>query len=301
MIEVITTVFDEMIAIYAKQIPIMVGLAVLFTLLSIFESQVSSPGKVWWRNPGLATDICYALVHAVASRYFKFPVLIVIFFLFSGIMSKGEIQDYFANGRGPLSGLSFFWQSVIYLLLTDFLLYWIHRGFHGVTMWKFHAIHHSSEQVDWTTSYRFHPVNMMLQPTLVAILMITLGISPEVFAFFLAWDILSAAFVHANVNWTLGPLKYVIATPVFHRWHHGPADDGGSSNFAPTFSFYDVLFGTFHMPQGRLPQVFGVDDHEFPQTYLAQLIYPFKLRPEQPDAAPSKARRVRTMAEEGMQ
>ena len=29
-----------------------------------------------------------------------------------------------------------------------------------------------------------------------------------------------AIFVHASVNWDFGPLRYVVATPVFHRWHH---------------------------------------------------------------------------------
>ena len=144
MIEALTTVFGGMFAIYANQIPIMVGLAVLFTALTVFESQTSSPGKVWWRNPGLATDICYALVHAVVSRYLKLPILVIVTLLLSGVMSKDEISDYFANGRGPLSGMSFFWQSVIYLLLADFLMYWIHRGFHRPRLWKFHAVHHSS-------------------------------------------------------------------------------------------------------------------------------------------------------------
>ena len=46
-------------------------------------------------------------------------------------------------------------------------------------MWRYHAIHHSAEEVDWTTSYRFHPVNLMLQPALVTVIMLTLGISPE--------------------------------------------------------------------------------------------------------------------------
>jgi sterol desaturase/sphingolipid hydroxylase (fatty acid hydroxylase superfamily) len=286
MIDLATNVFSKMLSIYSEQIPILIGLAILFTVLTVFESQTSSPGKVWWRNPGMPTDICYALLHSVLMPYFKLPAFLVIVLLLSGSMSPEQIDAFFKNGNGPLSSLSFFWQSAIYLLLTDFLLYWIHRGFHGAMMWRFHAIHHSAEQVDWTTSYRFHPVNLMLQPALVAMIMIALGISPQVMAFFIAWDILSAAFVHANVNWTFGPLKYVIATPVFHRWHHGPANEGGSSNFAPTFAFWDVMFGTFYMPEGRLPQTFGVDDLHFPQTYLSQLTYPFRQKPAEAPVSP---------------
>ena len=28
--------------------------------------------------------------------------------------------------------------------------------------WKYHAIHHSSEDVDWISAARFHPVNLLL-------------------------------------------------------------------------------------------------------------------------------------------
>ncbi len=272
--------------LYSSQIPVIAGLAALFSLLAIFQSQASSPGKFWWRNPGLVTDIFYALGNGVLAKYLRLPAFLVIFFLLTGTVSKAAIDDYFNNGRGVLHGVSFWWQAAIYLLLTDLLLYWIHRLFHGAAFWKYHAIHHSARQVDWTTSYRFHPVNLMLQPSLVAVIMLLLGITPEVMAFFVPWDILSAAFVHANVKWTFGPLKYIIATPVFHRWHHCMPDDGGNTNFAPTFAFYDVLFGTFYMPEGRLPQLFGVDEYHFPQGYLEQMIYPFK-RPQA--ASPGEA------------
>ena len=292
-LDFIPTIFSKMFAIYAQQLPIIAGLAVLFTALSIFERQASSPGQRWWRNPGLPTDITYALIHTVAGQYFKLPALIVVVWLFSGVMSQEAIRDYFENGRGLCAGLSFWWQAAIYMIGSDFILYWIHRAFHGATMWRFHAVHHSATEVDWTTAYRFHPVNLMLQQNVAGVFMIVLGIKPEVMAFFLPFDILSAAFVHANVNWTLGPLKYIIATPVFHRWHHTMPEEGGNSNFAPTFSAWDTLFGTFYMPEGKLPQIFGNDDHHYPEGYFAQLSYPFNGLMEQitgrKPAAPEKA------------
>jgi sterol desaturase/sphingolipid hydroxylase (fatty acid hydroxylase superfamily) len=270
--------------IYANQIPTMLALAMVFTLLAVFQGAASSPGKVWWRNPGLATDICHALANSVLGPYFKVFLIVTVFAVFAGLQSADTIEDFLANGYGPFHGLPFWWQAALYLLLADFFLYWIHRGFHFSQLWRFHAIHHSATQVDWTTSYRNHPVNLLMQQSFVSVLMLMLGISPEVMVFFVPWDVFSAAFVHANVNWTLGPLKYVIATPVFHRWHHGLPDDGGNSNFAPTFSFYDVLFGTFYMPEGRLPQTFGVDDRAFPEAYLRQLVYPFRPKAEAPAA-----------------
>ncbi len=288
-LDFVSQIFGQMIAIYQQQIPVMIGLAIAFTILALFESQKSSPGKVWWRNPGLATDITYGLLHAVAGPYFRLPALMVMVALLSGVMSKPELEDYFAHGRGPLSQLPFWWQAAIYVIGSDFLLYWIHRIFHGAAMWRFHASHHSAQEVDWTTTYRFHPVNLMLQPSLVAVIMITLGISPKVMAFFLPFDIISAAFVHANVNWTLGPLKYIVAGPVFHRWHHTQPEEGGDKNFAPTFALWDYLFGTFYMPDGKLPKVFGTDDHAYPEGYFNQLVYPFQKTPEEAAAKAASA------------
>jgi sterol desaturase/sphingolipid hydroxylase (fatty acid hydroxylase superfamily) len=288
----ITDVLTRLGTIYSTAIPWMIGLAILFTILTVFESQTSSPGKVWWKNPGLPTDITYGLMNSVILPYLQYPVVIIVFLALSATTSPEDVVAFFAGKRGILGGLSFWWQALVYVLLADFLLYWIHRGFHSAQMWRYHAIHHSATQVDWTTTYRFHPVNQMLQPILVGLIITWLGVSPEVVAFFIPFDILSAAFVHANVNWSFGPLKYIIATPVFHRWHHGPVNDGGSSNFAPTFAIWDVLFGTFHMPKGRLPQEFGVDDHHFPQSYLGQMVYPFK----RPAAEPTPATPAATAA-----
>jgi sterol desaturase/sphingolipid hydroxylase (fatty acid hydroxylase superfamily) len=52
-------------------------------------------------------------------------------------------------------------------------------------------------------------------------------------------------------------------------------DEGGNSNFASTFAMWDLLFGTFYMPAGRLPANYGVDDPKFPVGFLKQLAYPF--------------------------
>jgi sterol desaturase/sphingolipid hydroxylase (fatty acid hydroxylase superfamily) len=82
--------------------------------------------------------------------------------------------------------------------------------------------------------------------------------------------------VHANLNWTLGPFKYVLASPVFHRWHHTAADRGGEKNFAGTFPIFDWLFGTFYMPKAELPEAYGIDDKSFPPGVGSQLVYPFR-------------------------
>jgi sterol desaturase/sphingolipid hydroxylase (fatty acid hydroxylase superfamily) len=71
-------------------------------------------------------------------------------------------------------------------------------------------------------------------------------------------------------------LRYVIAGPVFHRWHHATADKDAERNFASTFPVLDVIFGTFYMPKQVLPAAYGVSDKGFPPGFGAQMIYPFR-------------------------
>ena len=142
---------------------------------------------------------------------------------------------------------------MLFLVLADFMMYWLHRMFHGGGFWKYHAIHHSSEDVDWISAARFHPVNLLLGTIGVDVVLLMAGISPNVMLWLGPFNIFHSAFVHANLNWTLGPFKYVLATPVFHRWHHTAPEEGGNTNFAGTFPLWDILFGTFRMPENRLP------------------------------------------------
>ena len=73
-----------------------------------------------------------------------------------------------------------------------------------------------------------------------------------------------------------GPFKYLFASPVFHRWHHTSLERGGNSNFAGTFPFIDWMFGTFYMPEGELPEAYGIGEPDFPESFGAQMLYPLR-------------------------
>jgi hypothetical protein len=52
--------------------------------------------------------------------------------------------------------------------------------------------------------------------------------------------------------------------------------EGGNTNFAGTFRVWDMLFGTFRMPEDRLPDNYGVADQAIPSEIGGQLAYPFR-------------------------
>ena len=187
-----------------------------------------------------------------------------------------EGQRLFATleaGRGWLGGLPVLVQAGLIIFIVDVMQYWLHRAFHSRLLWPFHAVHHSAKQVEWTTTFRIHPVNYLLYDTLAGVVTLLLGCSPMAFVIVAPFNFFSAAFVHANLNWTFGPFRYLFASPVFHRWHH--ADDPAiyNKNFAPTFPFLDLMFGTFYMPKDRLPETYGAAG--VPEDVLGQLAYPF--------------------------
>ncbi len=106
-------------------------------------------------------------------------------------------------------------------------------------------------------------------------LLLLLGFSPQVLAglVFLMW--LGSILEHCNLNWSFGPLRYVIVNPVYHRWHHTYPNEGGNKNFAGFFPFLDIIFGTFYMPDGQVPKVFGTERDEVPNGFVGQIVYPF--------------------------
>ena len=258
-----------------KVVPVTIALALIFSVLSHFWA--CNPGTPWWRKRELVTDISYWFLVPLFARVFRIALLVLAAALFFDISDADELIAFYNEGHGPLSVLPLSLQAVLFMVAADFMMYWLHRMLHGGGFWKYHAIHHSSEDVDWISAARFHPVNLLLGTIGVDVVLLLAGISPNVMLWLGPLNIFHSAFVHANLNWDLGPFKYVIATPMFHRWHHTALEDGGNTNFAGTFPVWDILFGTFRMPKNRLPAHYGIDDQSsFPTGIAGQLAHPFR-------------------------
>jgi sterol desaturase/sphingolipid hydroxylase (fatty acid hydroxylase superfamily) len=235
-----------------------------------------NPGRPWWRKREIVTDICYWFLIPLAARFVRIGFMVMGAAYIYGIHGADALIAFYDDGFGPLASLPLWGQALTFLVVSDFLTYWIHRRFHRDGLWRYHAVHHSSEELDWISAARFHPVNIFFGTVLVDAGLLLAGISPNVMLWVGPFTTASSAFVHANLNWTLGPFKYVIAGPVFHRWHHTAADRGGGKNFAGTFPIWDLLFGTFYMPKKTLPDAYGIDDRSFPEGFGAQMLYPFR-------------------------
>jgi sterol desaturase/sphingolipid hydroxylase (fatty acid hydroxylase superfamily) len=280
MIDVMLQLVQMMGETFLKILPETIALALTFTVLNHFWA--CNPGPPWWQKRELATDIVYWFLIPTFARVVRIGSLVIGAALVFNIHGEAELIAFYDNGHGPLAELPLWVQAILFLVLSDIPMYWLHRIFHGSTLWRYHAIHHSSEDLDWISAARFHPVNIMLGAVLVDVVLLMAGISPKVMIWIGPFKVFHSAFVHANLNWTLGPFKYVVASPVFHRWHHTSLAEGGNTNFASTFPIWDIMFGTFYMPPDRVPASYGADDPTMPGGFVGQLVHPLRQKTLEP-------------------
>lgn len=222
------------------------------------------------------TDLIYWIFTPLVTKAITRFSLLAILLPAIIVIGPAAFGDSILAGFGPVARLPVPLQLLVTLLAGDFLAYWGHRAFHRGALWPFHAVHHSSEQLDWLSSVRLHPVNDLLMRIFQAIPLLLLGFPAGVVAAYAPFLSLYGVLLHANVDWSFGPLRHVFASPRFHRWHHTAEVEGLDRNFAGLFPIWDVLFGTFYLPAGQGPRVFGLHGETMPEGLLGQLLYPFR-------------------------
>lgn len=176
------------------------------------------------------------------------------------------------------SALPLWVQVVLALVLGDLLTYWFHRACHRFALlWRFHAVHHSSERLDWMAAHREHPLDGVLTQLCINLPGMLLGLPFAALGGLIVFRGLWAIFIHSNVRVPLGPLRWLLGAPELHHWHHARVAST-RHNFANLAPYLDLLFGTYHRPQGPGCYALGLPE-PWPRRYLAQLVRPFRARP----------------------
>ncbi len=185
-----------------------------------------------------------------------------------------------------VSALPVLVQLPLAVLAADLASYAAHRAFHAVPwLWRFHAIHHSSEALDWLAGSRLHLVDVVVTRAVAFVPLFLLGFSAPVLAAYLVWVATQATWIHANLGTRTRWLDRWLVTPRFHHWHHAADAVAMDKNFAVHFPWIDRLFGTHHLPDEAWPTRYGVLADPPPAGFLAQLAWPFA------GAAEAEARR----------
>jgi sterol desaturase/sphingolipid hydroxylase (fatty acid hydroxylase superfamily) len=220
-------------------------------------------------RPSWRIDLTYFFFSAVLVQLTTILTLKPAMILFSWAVNA-HIQSW-------VGSLPFAFQFLGILLVADLTQYWVHRLFHSVPLlWRFHAVHHSAESMDWLAGSRLHLVDVAVTRGITYIPIYLLGFAEGPLFAYIVFVSIQATFIHSNLRFEFGPLRWLMATPQFHHWHHCADRDLVDKNFAVHLPVLDWLFGTFYLPKGVWPTSYGVIGGATPSKgYFGQLIQPF--------------------------
>lgn len=244
---------------------VVIGLVVLGAAFGLIERRWPITPQPFLRA-GWQTDVVHFLVDQVGGGLLLGLAVLVLVPVFEPLLPNLDTLLP-ANGR--------FMAALVVGELTG---YWGHRLMHRVpALWKLHAVHHSSPTMDWLAPNRRHLLDTALGQAFSVVPLLALGLKrPEV----ATWFVLSRAqglFVHANIRCHLPIVRWFVATPEFHHWHHSSDPSVYNRNFAGQTPIVDWLFGTLYLPTRSWPAAYGLDAGAgiLPAGYLQQLWWPF--------------------------
>ncbi len=174
----------------------------------------------------------------------------------------------------------------VYWLSLDFMNYWLHRLQHTRFWWRFHSIHHSQEVLTFATGQRFHVLDQLVPHIIITIPALILGVPVVVWLPYTLTLTFINAIQHSGLTWTLGPLRYVLVSPLFHGVHHSTEASHCHRNYGTMFVFWDYLFGTALDVKER-PAHVGLDGWKVPESVIDHFFAPFRRR-TYPGATPPR-------------
>jgi lathosterol oxidase len=214
---------------------------------------------------GWRTDLAYFFTSHMLVQVLALLTLAPAEILFGGLVSPAL--------QTAVSSQLVVVQVVEAIVLADLFQYAIHRAFHAFPrLWRFHAIHHSSTEMDWLAGSRLHLVDVVATRATSFVPLFVLGFAEPALVAYLVFVSFHAVLLHANLRFRFGAVRWVLATPEFHHWHHAvsPVD----KNFAVHLPLLDRIFGTAWHADG-FPAHYGLQTSSVPPGWVRQLVWPF--------------------------
>jgi sterol desaturase/sphingolipid hydroxylase (fatty acid hydroxylase superfamily) len=235
----------------------LIGLLQLLVLLLIIAPlQRWRPVEPVRDRATIRTDVLYTLIHRLG--LFRLALFFSIDPLLESLVGSLRVAGLqtFHLDQWVFSWLG--WESallgfVLYLLVFDFVDYWIHRGQHQFQWWwQLHSLHHAQRQMTMWSDNRNHLLDDLIRDVIWVSVGFLVGIAPGQFVALVAFTQLSDSFQHANLKLWFGRVgERLWVSPRFHRLHHAvgighefPGQTLGGANFGVLLPWWDMLLGT---------------------------------------------------------
>jgi sterol desaturase/sphingolipid hydroxylase (fatty acid hydroxylase superfamily) len=240
--------------------------AIAFVLLIL---QRIAPAEQAWRswNRDWPTDVAHGVLSATMGTTVS---RLVLFGMMGAVAARSEGLGVWPT-HWPLLA-----QLPLAVIISDLGMYFLHRSSHAVPwLWRIHAVHHSSERLYTLSSGRVHPIYVGLAVLCATGPILLLGAPPPLFGLLSTLVGANGLVQHSNVDLDCRPWRWLLATADAHRWHHAEDHAASLCNYGNTLSWWDRLFGTWRVPEGR-PAQLGLGDPRFPAGWWGQLAHPLR-------------------------
>jgi sterol desaturase/sphingolipid hydroxylase (fatty acid hydroxylase superfamily) len=140
--------------------------------------------------------------------------------------------------------ISIAFRLLLFYLIEDFTLYWVHRLMHTKQFWRTHKWHHLPSYFYWLAGIRFSVPHIILFNFAFVVARPLLANAPGwVFQLVAMEHIFRNIWVHMNVPWGSSWLEWLVVTPRYHQIHH--SSEHYTNNLGSLLTVWDRLFGTY--------------------------------------------------------
>jgi sterol desaturase/sphingolipid hydroxylase (fatty acid hydroxylase superfamily) len=270
---VMTATFGAFALMRAAGVPLIastyVPVVLAATVVTILE--LKFPHRAEWRPPAseITTDLGFMTIVQLA-----FPPLVGFVFTYALIGPARALNLPIAS-LWPHSW-PIWSQAVLMVLAVDFMRYWLHRAAHETdTLWRLHSVHHSVEQLYWLNTARFHFIEKALQMALDSLPFLLMAVDPTVISLYYIAYATNGFFQHCNIDVRYGILNYIVGSAETHRWHHSRIPRESNANYGNTVIVWDLVFGTWFLPESRAVEALGLQDPTYPKSFWGLMRAPF--------------------------
>ena len=224
-------------------------------------------------------DVIYTMLHRLGFvPLLMFALLTPLVDGLDGWLRMHDIIPWKLEDALPMLNDSPLLSFAAYLVILDFVAYWLHRWQHRVTFWwALHSLHHSQRSRGFWADDRNHLLDDALLDGAFGLVALLIGVARAAFISIVVATRVVESLSHANLKLRFGRIgDYLLVSPRFHRVHHaiGIGHEGRARgcNFAVLFPAWDVLFGTanfenIYPPTGVRDQLEG---KEYGRGFWAQ-------------------------------